>query len=70
MYNLRDIFPLKPKYEWPRLPADKHYPDDSDPLGHDGSTMTVAGGAILDDQDFYAGSGYTPHGGFQHAYDN
>lgn len=67
MYNVWDIVPLKPKYGWPRLSADEHYPDDSDPLGDDGSTMTVNGGAILDDQDFYAGSGCTPDGGFQPA---
>ncbi len=29
--------------------------------------MTVNGGAILDDQDFYAGSECTPDGGFQPA---
>ncbi len=67
MYNVWNIVPLKPKYGWPRLSADEHYPDDSDPLGDDGSTMTVNGGAILDDQDFYAGSECTPDGGFQPA---
>lgn len=67
IYNVWDIVPLKPNYGWPRLSADELYLDDSDPLGDDGSTMTVNGGAILDDQDFYAGSGCTPDGGFQPA---
>lgn len=69
MYAKWAIIPRLPNYGWPRLSAEEAYPDDSAPDDDDdsNSTATIDSGAILDDADFYAGSGYTPSGGYQPA---
>lgn len=67
MYTAFDTVPTKPKYSWPRLSADEHYPADDNSLGDDASDKTIQNGALLNDQDFYAGSGFTPSGGNQPA---
>ena len=69
MYAKWGIIPKLPSYGWPRLSAQEAYPDDSAPDDGDDSddTATIDSGAILDDADFYAGSGYTPDGGNQPA---
>ena len=72
MYSKWKIIPKLPNYSWPRLSAEEAYPDDSAPDDDDDDTdpdaiVTIASGAILDDADFYAGTGYTPPGGDQPA---
>lgn len=70
MYLKWNIIPKDPAYSWPKLSAEEAYPDDSasdDDDDDSDSVFTIESGSILDDADFYAGSGYTPSGGDQPA---
>ena len=61
------VVPKQPKYSWPRLANDEYYPSDDSPVADDFNSSISVTGTILDDQDFYDGTDYTPAGGFQPA---
>ncbi len=67
LYQLFYVVPKDPKYSWPRLALDEYYPSDDSTVADDFNSTSSVTGTILDDQDFYDGTNYTPIGGFQPA---
>ena len=67
MYQKYEVVPKEPKYAWPRLGLDEYYPEDNATVADDFNSTASVSGTILDDQDFYAGTNYTPPGGDQPA---
>lgn len=67
MYSKWKIIPKLPTYSWPVLSSVEGPDDNSADDADDDDSIVIASGPILDDADFYAGSGYTPDGGNQPA---